>query len=227
MKILIIEDDAEIIEFVSIALDISWPASEMISTHQGNAGVQLVETAAPDVVLLDLGLPDIDGLDVLKQIRAFSEVPVIIISVRADEPTVVKGLEWGADEYIVKPFGQLELLARIRAVLRRSTPEITTDSIYIGPVKLNTVSRELSCRKKSAQLTRTESLIVHTLMTHIGQIVTYPRLAEAIWGDEYPNASDAIRVYIRRIRTKLEAVIDHDWSLNSKPGIGYVLEIAK
>ena len=226
MKILVIEDDAEIREFVSIALDVSWPITEMIATHQGNDGVQLVETAAPDVVLLDLGLPDIDGLDVLKQIRAFSEVPIIIISVRADEPTIVKGLEWGADEYIVKPFGQLELLARIRAVLRRTSPE-TTDSINIGSVKLNTISRELSCQKKTAHLTRTESLIVHTLMANIGQIVTYPRLAEVVWGDEYPNASDAIRVYIRRIRAKLEAVIDHHWSLNSKPGVGYVLDIAQ
>ena len=118
MKILVIEDDAEIIEYISMAFDTGWPVIEMISTHQGKEGIKFVKTQQPDAVLLDVGLPDISGFDVLKRIRAFSEVPVIIESVRGSEHDVVKGLSLGADEYIVKPFGQLELVAKVKAVCR-------------------------------------------------------------------------------------------------------------
>jgi two-component system response regulator VicR len=124
VKILVIEDDAEIVEFMSIAFSTAWPAVEMISTHHGKEGIDLVKTQQPDAVLLDLGLPDISGFDVLKRIRAFSEVPVIIESVRGSEYDVANGLSCGADEYIVKPFGQLELVARVKAVCRSfATPD--------------------------------------------------------------------------------------------------------
>ena len=120
MKVLVIEDDAEIVEFISIAFDVGWPGAEIISTHQGNTGVKLAKTEAPDAILLDLALPDISGFDVLKQIRAFSKVPVIIESVKRSEANIVKGLDFGANAYIVKPFGQFELLARTKTVLRRT-----------------------------------------------------------------------------------------------------------
>jgi DNA-binding response OmpR family regulator len=227
MRLLVIEDDTDIVEFISIAFDISWPAFEILSTHQGQSGLELVEAKSPDVIILDLGLPDIDGLDVLKQIRAFSSVPVIIESVRGDESTIVKGLDWGADEYIVKPFGQMELLARVKAVLRRATPADISDCINVGRLNLDPLSRQVSCRKKTARLTRTESLIVHALMSNPGRVVTYHQLAEAVWGEDYPDGLDAIRVYIKRIRSKLESVIDGTWSLDSLPGIGYALKITK
>jgi two-component system KDP operon response regulator KdpE len=225
MKILVIEDDAEIIEFISIAFDIGWPGVELVSTHQGNKGLELVETEAPDAVILDLGLPDISGFDVLKQIRAFSAVPVIIESVRGSETDIVKGLDWGADEYIVKPFGQLELLARVKAVLRRTACRDVSGSVSSGQISLNTVSRQLSCRNKSVLLTHTESLIAHSLIVNAGQVVTYAQLAEAVWGDTYPDATDALRVYIRRIRAKIEPVIEGVGHIDSRPGVGYILEI--
>ena len=124
VKILVIEDDAEIVEFISMAFDNSWPGTETISTHHGRKGLELCQTQKPDAVLLDVGLPDISGFDVLKRIRAFSEVPVIIESVRGSEYDVANGLSCGADEYIVKPFGQLELVARVKAVCRGfATPD--------------------------------------------------------------------------------------------------------
>jgi DNA-binding response OmpR family regulator len=227
VKIVVIEDEPEIIEFISIAFDIGWPTIELFSTHHGAAGLELVEKKSPNLVVLDLGLPDIDGLDVLKRIRTFSTVPVIIISVRGEESTIVKGLDWGADEYIVKPFGQLELLAKVKALLRRATLKDFSDCINIGAVCLNPLSCQVSCKKRTARLTRTESLILHELMSNPGRVVTYPQLAEAVWGEDCPDGLDAIRVYIRRIRSKLAPVIDCDWSLDSRPGVGYVLEIIK
>lgn len=225
MKILVIEDDAEIIEFISIAFDIGWPGVELVSTHQGNTGLELVETEAPDAVILDLGLPDISGFDVLKRIRTFSAVPVIIISVRGSESDIVKGLDWGADEYIQKPFGQLELLARVKAVLRRTAGRGISDCVSAGPLSLNTVSHQFSCRNKSVLLTHTESLIAHSLIVNAGQVVTYPQLAEAVWGENYPDATDALRVYIRRIRAKIEPVLEGAGRIDSRPGVGYILEI--
>jgi len=104
MKILIIEDDSEIVEVVSLAFQMRWPDVELIYTHLGEKGPELVESEHPDAVILDLGLPDINGFEVLKQIRGFSEVPVLILTVRGDEADIVKGLEWGADDYMIKPF---------------------------------------------------------------------------------------------------------------------------
>ncbi|MFC1860183.1 response regulator transcription factor [Chloroflexota bacterium] len=111
MKVLIIEDDPEIVEVISLAFQIRWPEVKLVSTNLGEKGVELVESESPDVVILDLGLPDISGYDVLKEIRAFSTVPILILTVRGEETDVVRGLEWGADDYMVKPFRQLELLS--------------------------------------------------------------------------------------------------------------------
>ncbi|MFC2067664.1 response regulator transcription factor [Chloroflexota bacterium] len=119
MKLLLIEDDSDIVEAISLAFQIRWPEAQVISTQSGKKGVGLVESVQPDIVILDLGLPDIDGFTVLRKIRLFSQVPIIIVTVRADESDIIKGLEWGADDYIIKPFRQLELLARVKAQIRR------------------------------------------------------------------------------------------------------------
>ena len=225
MKVLIVEDDNEIVEFISLAFETGWPGAEIVSTHHGGHGVELVENESPDIVILDLGLPDIDGFDVLKQIRLFSAVPIIITTVRDSEADIVKGLEWGAEEYVTKPFGQLELLARVRAVLRSrmSFENINTTVIY-GPLKLNGSSGQLIYTSNKIQLTRSESLILHILIKNAGQVVTFFEIAEALWGDVYPNAADTLRVYIRRLRVKLSTVTQQKVSIKSRPGIGYFLE---
>lgn len=225
MKVLIVEDDNEIVEFISLAFETGWPGAEIVSTHHGSHGVELVESESPDIVILDLGLPDINGFDVLKQIRLFSTVPIIITTVRDSEADIVKGLEWGAEEYVTKPFGQLELLARVRAVLRSrmSFENINTTVIY-GPLKLITSSGQLTCESNKTHLTRTESLILHLLIQNAGKVVTFSEIAEIIWGDVYPNAADTLRVYIRRLRVKLGRIARQKVSIISNPGIGYFLE---
>jgi two-component system KDP operon response regulator KdpE len=224
MKFLLVEDDAEIVEFISIALDLGWPNNEIISLDQGKSAASIVESKSPNMVLLDLGLPDINGFDVLKEIRSFSTIPVIIITVSDSEESIVKGLNLGADEYIVKPFGQLELLARIKAVIRNRDYKYLT-AMAAGPLKYYPESCSLKCGVKDIHLTRTECLIIYELLSNRGKLVTYSQLADCIWGDYYPNAPEAIRVYIRRLRSKIEAEPGCSGLIVSKQGFGYILDI--
>jgi two-component system KDP operon response regulator KdpE len=224
MKFLLVEDDTEIVEFISLALDLGWPNAEIIAISHGKEAKDIITVESPDIVLLDLGLPDISGFDVLKEIRLFSSIPIIIITVADSEDSIVKGLTLGADEYIVKPFGQLELLARIKAVLRNRNGQFSTP-IILGPLKYYPESCKLKCGSKYIHLTRTECLVIHELLTSKGKVVTYTQLADTIWGDYYPNAPEAIRVYIRRLRSKIETEPGCSGLITSKPGLGYILEL--
>lgn len=222
MKVLIIEDAPEIVESVSLAFRIRWPEAKVVAAGLGEKGIEMAETEKPDAVILDLGLPDISGYDVLKEIRLFSDVPVIILTVRGDEADIVKGLEWGADDYIVKPFRQLELLSRIRALLRRQSGE--GESVLVcGNLSFNPVTSELIFNGKNIGITPTESRILHELIKNPGQVVPHAALAEAIWGDDYPGAADSLKVYVRRLREKLESDSSNPKLILTKPGVGYML----
>ncbi len=223
MKVLIIEDSQEIIEAVDLAFQIRWPEARLISTKLGEKGIELVESEQPDAVVLDLGLPDISGFDVLKRIRLFSGVPIIILTVRSDESDVVKGLEWGADDYIVKPFRQLELLSRVKALIRRQSGRIGESTVSSGRLILKPDTGQLTCNGRDITLTPTESRILHQLIKNSGQVVTHAVLAEAIWGDNYPDAADAIKVYIRRLREKIEEAPSQPKLILTRAGIGYIL----
>ena len=222
MKVLIIEDDREIIEAISLAFQIRWPEAGVVSTRLGEKGSELVESEAPDIVILDLGLPDMSGFDVLHRIRLFSDVPIIILTVRAEEVDVVKGLEWGADDYIIKPFRQLELLARVKALIRRLTPS-EEETLSYGPLRLEVAAGQLHYDSKEIALTITENRIMGHLMKNAGFIVTHSSLAEAVWGDDYPGAADSLKVHIRRLREKLEPDPSHPRFILTKTGVGYFL----
>jgi len=223
MKALIIEDDPEIVESVSLAFQIIWPEVQLSSTHLGKKGLELAESEIHNIVILDLGLPDINGFDILKQVRCFSSVPIIILTVRGDEADVVKGLEWGADDYIVKPCGQLELLARIKARIRDKEHFVEELPLAFGLLRFNPSTRQLLYGKREIQLTAIESHIIHYLMKNAGHVATYSRLAEDVWGDDYPGSIDSLRVHIRRLRNKLEADASHPQLILTKAGIGYFL----
>ena len=225
MKFVVIEDDAEIAEFISLAFEVGWSGAKVFNCHHGIKGIEVIEKESPDVVILDLGLPDIDGLEVLEQIRSFSSVPVIIVSVRGTEADIVKGLQQGADEYLVKPFGQLELLARVRAILRRYHQQGIDADIICGPLHYDPSANTLECGSSSLHLTRTEGIILQELMRSPNRVVTHTQLAEAIWGDFYPNAPEALRVYIRRLRTKMGADQHVSSLINTIPGVGYLLDM--
>ena len=222
MKVLLIEDDKEIIDAISLAFQIRWPEAKVVSTRLGEKGVELVESEAPDIVILDLGLPDISGFEVLRQIRLFSHVPTIILTVRQDEADIVKGLEWGADDYITKPFRQLEFLARVKALIRRQSPE-EEESLVCGPLRLDVTSGQLYHDRKEIALTVTESHILGHLMKNAGRVVTHSSLAEAVWGDDYPGVVDSLKVHIRRLREKIEADPSHPQLILTRTGVGYFL----
>lgn len=223
MKVLMIEDDTEIVETVSLAFQIRWPDAKLASSRLGEQGIELAESESPDIVILDLGLPDISGFDVLKQIRLFSSVPILILTVRSDEADVVKGLEWGADDYLVKPFRQLELLARVKALTRRKSPPGEEEQLAYGQLSLNPSTRQLFYGEKEISLTCTEGHILHHLMRNAGHVVTHSSLAEAVWGEDYEGATDSLKVYIRRLREKLEADPSHPQLILAKSGVGYLL----
>jgi len=223
MKVLAVEDDPQIVEAISLTLQISWPEVKMISTHLGREGVYLVESEAPDLVVLDLGLPDMSGFEVLKQIRRFSNLPVLILTVRTEEADIVKGLEWGADDYLVKPFRQLELLARIRALLRRRNAGGEELPIVCGTLSFDPETRQLTQGNKEISLTRTQALILCHLMKNAGRVVTHSSLAEAAWGTDYSGAAQSLRVHVSRLRQKIEADPNHPRLILSVPGVGYSL----
>jgi two-component system KDP operon response regulator KdpE len=224
VKVVLIEDDPGIIEYISMAFGVGWPESKIVSTQRGDKGIELVETENPDVVILDLGLPDISGYEVLKRIREFSDVPVLIESVRDNEQDIVKGIELGADEYVVKPFGQLELMARVKALVRRRSPKLTA-KIGKGPLSFDPITGVLTINQKKIHLTRTEGIIMAVLMKNAPTLVTYSELAEAIWGDDYANAADTLRVYIKRLRSKIEIDPSTPVFISAKAGRGYLLHL--
>ncbi|MFH0769559.1 MAG: response regulator transcription factor [Chloroflexota bacterium] len=222
MKVLIIEDDREIVDAISLAFQIRWPEATVVSTRLGEKGVELVESEAPDIVILDLGLPDISGFEVLHQIRLFSRVPTIVLTVRADEADIVKGLEWGADDYMTKPFRQLELLARVKSLIRRQSP-VEEELVTYGPLRLDAKTGQLNYSGKEIALTITESHILNHLMKNAGHVVTHSSLAEAVWGADYSGAADSLKVHIRRLREKIEANPSQPKLILTKTGVGYFL----
>lgn len=223
MKILVIEDDKAIVDSISLILQLSWPETILISTPLGEKGIELVESENPDVIILDLGLPDISGFEVLKQVRLFSAVPLIILTVRADEADIVRGLENGADDYIIKPFRQLELLSRIRCVTRRQDRLVKDKPLRYGQLYFNPSTWQLFVGEKEIGLTRTESSIIYHLIQNGGRVLTHSDLAEALWGVDYPDAEDCLRVHIRRLRVKIEEDPHNPQIILTKPGIGYFL----
>jgi DNA-binding response OmpR family regulator len=224
LKALIIEDDPRIVEVISLSFKIRWPEVKLISTNSGEQGISLTEKESPDVIILDLGLPDITGFEVLKAIRLFSSIPVIILSVLGEEESVVKGLELGADEYIVKPFRQLELLARVQAMVRRTGLQQELAPMIVGPLHFGSSMGTIKYRGIEINLTRTEGLILYYLMKNAGKVVTYSSFADLLWGRDTEGTTESLRVHIKRLREKLEKDPSKPEIILTRTGIGYFLQ---
>ena len=223
MKVLLIEDDPEIVESIALALQIRWPQTQLVSTHLGKNGVELAGGEDIDIIILDLGLPDMSGFEALKQIRRFSSVPIMILTAKSDESDIVKGLEWGADDYIVKPCGQLELLARINVRVRDKDKFTGEPPLSFGTVRFNPSTRQLTYREKEVSLTTIEAHIIQRLIRNSGRVVTHSALAEEVWGEDYPGSVESLRVHIRRLREKLEIDPSHPQLILTQAGTGYLL----
>ena len=224
MKVLIIEDAPDIVESISLCFELRWPEVKVISTSEGGEGLTLAETEHPDVIILDLGLPDMDGLEVLKDVRSFSDVPTIIVTVRSDEMDRIRGLELGADDYVTKPFSHMELLARVKAVLRRTTmPEVKAgeQSFYSSRLTIDFASRTVTVNGHPVRLTPTEYSLLHYLVLNEGIVLTHRALLEKVWGDEYIDSPEYLKVYIQRLRNKLEEDPSNPQFIISERGVGY------
>lgn len=219
-KILLIEDEKS---FASVVADILTQAGYATeSTSTGTAGLQAVRKNVPDLVLLDFGLPDMSGLEVLSRIRTFSNVPVIFVSGASSDRDKVMVLEKGADDYISKPFHQEELLARIAALLRRigwNPPEATR--LETGALTIDIARRQATVNKHSLHLTPTEFAVLLKLTRHASKVVTHEEMLDTVWGTDNRSDLAALRVNISRLRQKLQEVPDHTTFIQTIPRRGY------
>jgi two-component system response regulator VicR len=224
MKVLVIEDDPGIIEVVSLCFQLRWSGTTVISADNGNKGIELVETESPDVVILDIGLPDIDGYQVLREVRRFSYVPVLMLTVRGEDTDVAKGLELGADDYITKPFSHIELIARVQAVLRRAQGLAVTDEerpFASGRLSVDFSRNEVMLDGNPIKLTSTERKLLYHLIRNEGRILSHESLLTKVWGDAYVDARDLLRVHIQHLRQKLEDNAETPSIIVTEHGIGY------
>ena len=224
MRILLIDDEPDVIESVRLGFTLQWREIDVIGATAGEAGLDVVERERPDLVLLDVGLPDIDGFEVLRQIRAFSDVPVIMLTARDDSMDKVKGLELGADDYVTKPFNHLELMARVKAVLRRlemPAPASRTPSFRAGDLEVDFGRQEARLAGERLDLTPTEFKVLYHLVRNAGHILQHGTLLAKVWGREYIDEVDYIRVYIRRLREKLGDDPENPRYIRTERGLGY------
>jgi len=226
MKVLLIEDSPEIVSTVSLTFRLRWPEAILVSTEKGAEGIEMVKSESPDIVILDINLPDMTGFDALEHIRLFSDVPILILTVRDDEVDKVRGLEMGADDYITKPFSPLDLLSRVKAVLRRSglrhPEEEDLPALVAGNLTINFSTREVLLDDGRVHLTPTEYKVLCSLARNEGRIVTQETLKRQVWGSEasYVHVS-VLKKYVYQLRTKLGDNSDHPRMLLSERGVGY------
>ena len=224
MKILVVDDEPDLIESVRLGFTLQWREVDVLGAGSGDAGLDVVEQEQPDIVLLDVGLPDIDGFEVLRQIRAFSDVPVVMLTARDDSMDKVKGLELGADDYVTKPFNHLELIARVKAVLRRlemPAPASRAPSFRSGDLEVDFGRQEARLRGERLDLTPTEYKLLYHLVRNAGHVLQHGTLLAKVWGREYIDEVDYIRVYIRRLRDKLGDDPDDPRYIRTERGLGY------
>ena len=219
-KILIIDDEPQIRRFLHIGL--SAQGYQIIEAESGQQGLALAALEAPQLVILDLGLPDMDGQEVLLQLRDFYQQPVIVLSVRSRESEKVHALDNGANDYVVKPFGIQELLARMRSLLKLYGKQVTPTAIYQDErVYINLQERKLVIQNEQVKLSRKDFDVLRMLMNHAGHIVTQQQLLKEIWGKSHVEDTHYLRIFIGRLRTKLGDDPSAPRYIETEPGVGY------
>lgn len=223
MKLLIADDDADLLEALMLSLTLQLKDCELVTARSGNEALRLFGTHSADAVLLDLVLPDMDGYEVCRRMRERSEVPILLLSARDQELDKVRGFEMGADDYITKPFGQLELLARIKAALRRRqlSPESGIPAFVNGWLTINFVTHEVMVRGQPVRLSPIEYNLLAQLARNVGRVMTHKTLLATVWGEEYINEVDYLKVHIRHVRGKIEEDPARPRLILTERGLGY------
>lgn len=218
IKILIIDDEAQVRKFLDIALRSQGYATML--AENGQQGLELLALHGADLVILDLGLPDLDGRVVLTELRCWSSVPVIVLSVRADEQEKVALLDAGAHDYVTKPFSVQELMARIRAILRQITVPVETAIYDDGQLKIDFAQRQVYLQQQLIALTRKEYQLLMMLVEHRGRLITQPQILKELWGPSHQEDTHYLRILVAKLRHKLGDDAIHPTYIATEPGVG-------
>jgi len=221
--VLAVDDEAGILRLIK--LELAEEGFRVLTAGGGDEAMRLLEEQRPDIVLLDIIMPDMTGLEVMRRIREQSNAPVILLTAKDGDKDKVRGLELGADDYIVKPFSPEELAARIRAVLRRATGAATLERVVCaGDVEIDLERRQVTRAGETVMVTRTEWLLLQHLAANAGKVIVNAELLSKVWGPEYRDDLQYLRVWVSRLRQKLEPDTSEPTVIKTRPGIGYVLE---
>ncbi len=226
-RILIVDDEPAVLEL--LVYNLNKAHYEVLTADNGREALRLARNSEPDLILLDLMLPEVDGLDVCRELRRSSQVPIIMITARDEEVDRVVGLELGADDYVCKPFSVRELLARIKAVLRRVSGETneglaTTRLAGPGGLNLKIEQREAWVDSTRLDLSRLEFDLLHTLLAHAGRVLSREQLLQQVWGYDYPGDDRAVDSAVKRLRAKLRAANPQADCITAVRGVGYKLQ---
>jgi two-component system KDP operon response regulator KdpE len=223
--VLVADDDPLIQRLVRTHLDRA--GFRVVTAADGEAALDMAAAEQPDLIVLDLMLPDVDGFEVCKRVREFSLVPVVMLTARGDQVDKLRGFEVGADDYLTKPFSPPELLARVRAVLRRSQQGASGSSpsvVRCGDLSIDFVRRRVLVKDEVVKLTPTEFHLLQQLALNLGKVLSHTELLTSVWGPEYRDDRDYLWAYVRHLRRKLEPDADRPRYIRSEPGYGYVLD---
>lgn len=222
-KIVVIDDESQIRKILSITLGAE--GFKVIDASKGKDGIISVANNHPQLVILDLGLPDEDGFTVLKEIRTWSNVPIIILSVRNSEDDIVKALDYGADDYVTKPFNTAELIARIKANIRRTQQPDNQSVIVNGNLKIDISKRLVYKNNEELKVTSTEYMLFYLFFRNIDKVLTHNYLLKEIWGPVHSEDSQYLRVFIGQIRKKIEDDPAHPKYITTDSGVGYRMRL--
>lgn len=218
-QILVIDDEVQIRKLLDITL--SSNDFEVKFAENGLEGIRFAAAFQPDLIMLDLGLPDIDGQKVLEQLREWYSNPIMILSVKSEEIEIVKALDNGANDYLIKPFRTQELLARVRSHLRHHIKEISEPIISSSSFSIDLVSRVVKVNNEDLKLTQTEFNLLATLVRNEGRVLTHQYLLKEVWGKSYSDQTQYLRVFIAQLRKKIEKDANHPEMILTESGIGY------
>jgi two-component system, OmpR family, KDP operon response regulator KdpE len=217
--VLVVDDEPQILRALRINL-----RARQYEVYTAQTGAQALAEAAhhpPDLVILDLGLPDLDGVEVIDGLRGWTDAPIIVLSGRADSTDKVEALDAGADDYVTKPFGMDELLARMRAVTRRSAAEVNEPQVSLGDTTIDLAAKRVIRGEKDIRLTPTEWHLLEVLLRHPGKLLSQRQLLQEVWGPGYADATGNLRLYMAQLRRKLEPDPARPQWLLTEPGMGY------
>lgn len=222
-RVLVVDDEPALAR--ALAINLRAHGWEVVTAADGRSALEAAASEHPDVVLLDLGLPDLDGTDVIAGLRGWTSVPIVVLSARQHGEDKVEALDLGADDYVTKPFAMNELLARLRAAVRRGQASAPSDAVVVaGPLEIDLARKRVTRDGEEVRLTPTEWAFLELLARNVGKLVTREQVLREVWGPAYEHETHYLRVYAAQLRRKLEADPAHPVHLVTSPGLGYVLE---